>query len=137
MKDQNLAALTVWYENFPIYEENEMRTKAIYYVTFLLLMVSAFSISGCSKLFGPSDAEVIKAINESGLFKDYAMQSPITVLEKHASKDNTWAVKVNVVFTYETTKGHSSPPMKRTLTFYMSKAKDSTGHSVWKAKLGD
>jgi hypothetical protein len=113
-----------------------MRTKAIYYVTFLLLMVSAFSISGCSKLFGPSDAEVIKAINETGLFKDFTMQSPITILEKHAAKNDTWAVKVSVVFTYETTKGHTSPPMKKTLIFYMNKAKDSAGHSVWKAKLG-
>jgi hypothetical protein len=114
--------------------EKDMRTKTLSYFVVLLLMVSAFG-SGCSKLFGPSDAEVINAIDESGVLKGVTLQSPIVILEKRSLKRDVWAVKVNVVFTYETAKGQVSAPSNRTPTFYVSKAKDSTGHAVWKASL--
>ena len=113
-----------------------MRTKPICYFTFLLLIVSALSFSGCSKLFGPSDAEVIKAIDESGVFKDLTMQSPIVILEKGGrNKDGAWPVKVKVKFTYAISKDQASAPIEKTLIFYMHKAKDSAGKDTWNAAL--
>ena len=113
-----------------------MRTKTSFYFAFLLLIVSALSFSGCSKLFGPSDAEVIKAINESEVFKDLTLQSPIVILEKgERNKDGAWPVKVKVIFTYEIKNKQISAPVEKTPVYNLYKAKDSTGHSVWKIKF--
>jgi hypothetical protein len=113
-----------------------MRTKTIFNFAILLIMVSALSFLGCSKLFGPSDAEVIKAINESGVFKDLTLQSPIVVLEKGGrNKDGAWPVKVKVIFTYEIKNKQISAQVEKTPVYNLYKAKDSTGHSVWKIKF--
>ena len=113
-----------------------MRTKTIFTFAFLLLMVSAFSFSGCSKLFGPSDAEVIKAIDESGAFKDLTMQSPIVVLKKDGpNKDGYWNVKIKVIFSYEIKNKQMSAPVEKTPVFNLIKSKDNTGHTVWKVKF--
>lgn len=113
-----------------------MRTKKIYYFAFLLFLVSVLSLSGCSKLFGPSDAEVTKAVTESKFFThSITLQSPIVILEKGGrNKDGSWPVKVKVIFTYNTKTGVSTPT-EETLVFYMRKAQDSTGHTTWKAEL--
>jgi hypothetical protein len=122
---------------FLITRENEMRTKTIYYVTFLLFLVSTFSLSGCSKLSGPSDADAIKAINESGAFKDLVMQSPIVVLQKDGpNKDGSWNVKVKINFSYEIKDKQMSPPVEKTPVYNLIKLKDNTGHTVWKVKYG-
>ena len=118
-----------------------MKNKVTFYFVFLLLMVSAFSFSGCSKLFGPSDEEVIKAINESGYFTGgfggFTLQPPIVVLEKGSrDKNGFWPVKVKVKFTYFVSKEQTSAPVEKTFIFNMHKAKDSAGHSVWKATFG-
>lgn len=51
-----------------------------------LLVLIAFSLqgAGCANCFGPSDEEVIKAINDSGLLKEgsFTVTAPIVVLEK-------------------------------------------------------
>jgi hypothetical protein len=112
-----------------------MRTKAIYYVTFLLLIVFAFSLLGCSKLFGPSDAEVIKALDESGAFKDITMQSPIVVLKKDGpNRDGSWNVTVKVTFSYEIKDKQMSAPVEKTPLYNLVKSKDNAGHTVWKVK---
>jgi len=114
-----------------------MRTKTIFYFAFLLLIASAFSFSGCSRLFGPSDEEAIKAINESGVFKDLVLQSPVVILEKGGrNKDGAWPVKVKVIFTYEIKNKQMSAPMEKMLIFNMRKAKDSAGHTIWNTQLG-
>ncbi len=114
-----------------------MKNKVAIYFVFLLLMVSAFNLSGCSKLFGPSDQEVINALNESGVFKDLTLQSPIVILEKGGrDKDGSWPVTVKVIFTYVIKNDQISAPVEKTLVFKMLKSKDDTGHSVWKVKLG-
>ncbi len=110
-----------------------MRTKTIYYVAFLLLMASVFSLLSCSKLFGPSDADVIKAINESGALKDLAMQSPIVVLKKDGNKDGSWNVIVKVKFTYDIGNGQVSAAVEKTPVFNLRKVKDSAGKDTWKA----
>ena len=112
-----------------------MRAKTISSFAFLLFMVSLFSLSGCSKLSGPSDAEVIKAINDGGFFtRGMTLQSPIVVLEKGGrDKDGAWPVKVKVIFTYKIKNNQISAPQEETQVFYMRKAQDSTGHSIWRA----
>jgi hypothetical protein len=113
-----------------------MRTKGIYYVTFLLLIVSAFSFSGCSRLSGPSDAEVIKALNESGAFKDLTMHSPIVVLKKNGPrKDGSWQVTVKIKFSYEIKDKKMSPIVEKTPVYDLVKSKDNAGHTVWKVKF--
>jgi hypothetical protein len=117
-----------------------MKNKVPYYVVFLLFVVFGFNLSGCSKLFGPSDQDVIKAINESEFFKGgvdgQTLQLPIVILEKGGrNTDGTWLVKVKVTFTYYENKDKISAPMNKTLVYKMYKDKDSTGHTIWKAKL--
>jgi hypothetical protein len=115
-----------------------MKTKKIScYFALLVLMVYAFSFSGCSRLSGPSDAEVIKAVHESEFFKDLTLQSPPVVLERGGrNKDGSWPVKVKVVFTYEIKDKQTSAPMQKTLIFNLYKQKDNAGHDVWRAALG-
>jgi hypothetical protein len=116
-----------------------MKSTVKYISLFLLLMVYAFSFSGCSKAVGPSDEEVIKAVNESGLFTGgsggLTLLPPIVVLEKGGrNKNGSWPVKVKVVFTYYAKKEQISAPMEKTLSFNMYKAKDNTGKTIWKAE---
>lgn len=115
-----------------------MRIKPICSFAFLLFMVSLFSFSGCSKLSGPSDAEVIKAVSESQfLTHNVTLQPPVVIVEKAGrNKDGFWPVKVKVIFTYEIKDKQVSAPMQQTLIFNMDKQKDNEGHSVWKAALG-
>jgi len=116
-----------------------MKSKVKYIALFLLVMVCTFSFSGCSKLFAPSDEEIIKTI--SGLFKggygELTLQSPIVVLEKgRRNKDGSWPVKVKVVFTSFVNKEKISSPTEQTLSFNFFKAKDSSGKTIWKAEPG-
>jgi hypothetical protein len=123
-------------KTFRVQKENEMRPKTIFYSAFLLFMVSAFSFSGCSKLFGPSDADVIKAINESGAFKDLTMQSPIVVLKKDGpNTDGSWTVKIKVIISYEIQNKQMSAPVEKTPVYTLVKSKDNTGQTVWKVKI--
>jgi hypothetical protein len=118
-----------------------MKSKVKYFSVFLLVMLYTFSFSGCSKLFGPSDEEVIKAINESGYFTGgfggLTLQPPIVVLEKGSrDKNGFWPVKVKAKFTYFVSKEQTSAPVEKTFIFNMHKAKDNAGNSVWRAALG-
>lgn len=116
------------------------RNMRLYFI-FIVLMVLAFDLSGCSKLLGPSDEDVIKAINEGGFFKgghdDLTLQKPIVVIEKGSrNKDGSWPVKVKVSFTYYTNKETISPQVEKTLVFNLYKIKDAAGPTTWKAKIG-
>jgi hypothetical protein len=107
----------------------------------LLLMMLALSVSGCSKLFGPSDEEVIKAINDTGLFSGgverYTLIAPIVILDKGMfSRDGAWPVKVKLTYTYTMTGGHVTKPTEKIQSFNISKSKDSSGNIVWKAVFG-
>jgi hypothetical protein len=114
-----------------------MRTKTICSFAFLLFMVSVFSFSGCSKLSGPSDAEVIRAVSESEFFTHgITLQPPTVIMEKNGrNKDGSWPVTVKVKFTYDIGNGQVSAPVEKVLVFYLRKAKDSAGKDIWKAAL--
>ncbi len=107
----------------------------------LLLIVLALSVSGCSKLFGPSDEEVIKALHDTGLFsggvEKYTLLAPIVVLNKSYSRtDGAWQVKVKLTYTYSMSGGRETKPTEKIQSFRIFKSKDSTGNTVWKAAAG-
>ena len=112
-----------------------MKKNTSLYLALLLLMASVFSFSGCSRLLGPSDADVIKALNESGAFTGFNMQAPIVVLEKSSQKDGSWRVKVKIKFTYEIANKQMSAPVEKTPVYNLIKSKDDKGNTVWKVKF--
>jgi len=68
-------------------------------VSLLLLIVVAFHGAGCTRFFGPSDEDVIKAINDAGFLKDpyFTVSAPVVVLEKNKQgKDGSWLVKIKL-----------------------------------------
>jgi hypothetical protein len=117
--------------------ENKMRTKAVFYFTLLAFIVSVISFSSCSRLSGPSDAEVIKTIGASEFFtRGITLQPPIVVVGKGSrNKEGFWPVTVKVKFTYDIGNGQVSAPVEKTLIFYFRKVKDSAGKDTWGATL--
>ncbi len=117
-----------------------MKKTARFCFLLLLIIVASLNYAGCSKLLGPSDQEVIKAVGESGVFKGgfggLTLQSPVTVLEKGSrKKDGAWPVKVKATFTAYISKDVISAPMERTLVFDLRKTRENAGDAVWTASL--
>jgi hypothetical protein len=115
-----------------------MKYGKIFFV--LLLMVFAFNIVGCSRFSAPSDEEVIKAINDTGLFsggpEKFTLKSPIVILGKgDRGSDGSWPVTVKVTFTFKKPDGQESSPQEKTPLFRVIKQKDASGKTVWKAIL--
>ncbi len=110
-------------------------------LSVLWLMALVFNAAGCSKLFGPSNDDVLKAINDSGLLKStsFTVKSPVTILEKGKKRaDGTWPVKVKFTISFVWTKDGVSTPreMETTTTYLIFKSKDASGKTVWAARLG-
>ena len=110
-------------------------------VVSLLFLVAALIVStaGCSKFSRPSDAEVLKAIDDSGVLKSesFKVTSPLVILERgNQNKDGSWTVRVKMTLTMQLPDGKISEPRENDTYFRIFKAKDSAGHSVWKAALG-
>ncbi len=106
-------------------------------IVVLLMAVLTFTAMGCSRLFGPSDKDVIKAIQDGGFMKSggFTVTSPIEIIEKgKKAPDGSWPVKVKLNLSVTMTDGQIKP-MVTTPTFKLIKVKDSTGKSVWKASL--
>ena len=109
----------------------------------LLLMTSLLVLNmlGCSKLFGPSDDEIIKAINDTGLFsggvEKFTLKSPMVIVDKSMfSSNGVWTVKVKLTYTYMMTGGQETKPVEKVQTFRIAKSKDSAGNMTWKATPG-
>jgi len=116
--------------------EMRQRFKVLY--GSLLLIVLVMNVSGCSRLFGPSDEEIIKAINDIGLFsggvEKFTLKSPMVVVEKGLfSREGAWPVKVRMTYTYTMAGGHETKPIEKVQSFRISKSKDSSGNRVWTA----
>ena len=117
------------------------RCKVKYFIKIiLLLLLIAFVVNGagCTRLFGPSDEEVIKAINDSGLLKNesFTVAAPIVVLEKgKQGKDGSWPVKVKLTLDLKMGNGQTSTRVT-TPVFSIKKSKDSAGKTVWTATVG-
>jgi hypothetical protein len=107
-------------------------------ILVLLLIAVTFQVTGCTSLFGPSDEEVIKAINDSGILKDggFTVAAPIVVLEKgKQGKDGSWPVKIKLTLTLTMDTGQTSTRVTTPL-FRIHKSKDSAGKTVWTAIVG-
>jgi len=117
-----------------------MKSRMKYFSLFLLVIVFAFSSTGCSNLSGPTDEDVIKAINENKYYKSgvgvFTLQAPVVILKKGSrNKDGSWPVKVKVIITHAVGRDQTSEPKELTPTFNMYKAKDNTGVTIWNAEL--
>ncbi len=106
------------------------------FVVALFVIALALNATGCSKLFGPSDEEVINAINDSGILKSsgFTVTPPIVILEKGKEQNGYWPVKVKLKLTVTMANGQTKQ-METTPTFKITKSQDSTGKTVWKAAL--
>ena len=107
------------------------------FVVVFLLFALVLNGAGCSRFFGPSDAEILKAIDDSGLLKGggFTVTAPVVILEKGKKDANgVWPVKVKLSLSVAMANGQTKQ-METTPTFKIFKAKDSQGKSIWKASL--
>ena len=116
---------------------NRIKILSIVLTTSVLVL----NMLGCSKLSGPSDEEIIKAINDTGLLsggvEKFTLKSPIVIVDKDLfSSNGAWTVKVKLTYTYTMSGGHETKPTERIQTFRISKSQDSSGNTVWKAVPG-
>ena len=107
-------------------------------LTTVMLLALVINGAGCSKFFGPSNEEALKAINDSGLLKGdgFTVTAPIEILVKGKRlADGSWPVtiklKLSVKMINGTTKDIETKPI-----FRIYKTKDSAGKTIWTAKLG-
>jgi len=118
-----------------------MRSRVNGFVLVLTLILSAFIWTGCSSATPPSDEDIVKAIDDSGIMKkadgSFTVVPPVTIAERgERNKDGSWPVKVTFTLTYKMNDGQISPPTQTTTAFRIFRAKDSEGKSGWKAQLG-
>ena len=118
-----------------------MRNRIKMLSILLLIGVLVFNMLGCSKLFGPSDDEIIKAINDTGLFsggvEKFTLKSPIVVVDKGMfSSNGAWTVQAKLIYTYMMADGQETKPIEKIQTFRIAKSKDSSGNVIWKATSG-
>lgn len=105
----------------------------------LFLTTLILSSAGCSRFSQPSDAVVIKAIEDSGILKGktFTITSPLVHLDRGVqNKDGSWPVSVKMTMIIQMPDGKISEPKENTTMFRIFKSKDSAGHAVWKAALG-
>jgi hypothetical protein len=101
-----------------------------------------YSGKGVSKAQAPpSDEDIIKAIDDSGVMKredgSLTVVPPVKVVEKgKLNKNGSWPVKVKFTLKYKMKDGKTTPPAETTTSFRIFAAKDDAGKTVWKAQLG-
>ena len=116
-----------------------MRGRATRIFTILFLTTMIFSMASCSKLSGPSDADVIKAIEDSGILRsgNFTITSPLVIVKRgDQKKDGSWPVTVKMTMVIKMQDGKILEPRENTTTFRVFKSTDSRGSKVWKAVLG-
>ena len=93
---------------------------------------------GCSRLSGPSDEEILKAVSDSKILKSggFTIIEPIVILEKGRwGTEGSWPVTLKLTMTMVKVDGQTSTIIT-TPKFRINKSKDSTGKTIWTAKLG-
>ncbi len=111
---------------------------AVVSLIFLVATLTMTTVS-CSKGTRPTDAEVLKAIDDSGILKSqsFTITSPLEIVERgNQNKDGSWSVKVKMTITMRLPNGKISEPKENSAYFRIFKTKDSAGNSVWRATLG-
>jgi hypothetical protein len=115
-----------------------MRRKTAVYTFLFLVLALALNGIGCSMLSQPSDAAVLKAIDDSGLLKrgSFTVTSPLVITERlKRNKDGSWPVRVKMTISMTMLDGKTAE-RENTATFRIFKAADRAGRTVWKARLG-
>jgi hypothetical protein len=89
----------------------------------------------------PSDEDIIKAIDDSGIMKredgSLVVIPPVKIVERgKLNKNGAWPVKVKFTLKYKMKDGKTTPPTETTTTFRIFEVKDNAGKSVWKAQMG-
>src|SRR5512135_738730 len=121
-------------------KENEMRNTVNGLLIVLTIILSAFIWPGCTSHTPPTDEDIIKAIDASGILSradgSLTVIPPLKIVERGAQrKDGSWPVKVKITLTLKTPDGQVSPPTETMTSFRILRAKDDAGKSVWKALL--
>ncbi len=112
------------------------RRAAVAALLFLMTVVLVYTV-GCASR--PTDAEIIKAIDDSGILKSesFTITSPLTIIQRGKQKaDGSGPVQVKMTLTMKLANGTVTEPKENDTWFRISKAKDTAGRSVWKAALG-
>ena len=118
-----------------------MRNRVKGVLIFVALMLSAFMWSACSSNAQPSDEDIIKAVDASGIMKradgSFTVVPPVIIAEKgQRNKDGSWPVKITFTLTVKMQDGKNSPPTNTTTSFRIFRGKDNKGKAIWKAQLG-
>jgi hypothetical protein len=116
-----------------------MRGRLFFIYLFVAIAALMLSSTGCSRFQKPSDAEVLKAIDDSGILKGkaFTVTSPLVIVERGSrKKDGSWPVKVKMTLTMQMLDGKISEPRENTTWFRIFKSKDTAGNVAWKAMLG-
>jgi hypothetical protein len=118
-----------------------MRSRINGFFILLTLILSAFIWPGCTDNTQPSDEDIIKAIDDSGIMKradgSFTVVPPVTIAQRgERNKDGSWPVKVKFTLMYKMSDGTNAPPTETTTSFRIFKAKDNAGKSVWQARSG-
>jgi hypothetical protein len=114
------------------------RIKVFSAVVLSLVTVLSIFASGCSQFSAPSDAEVLQAIEDSGILKSGSFSvtgPPVVVNRGGRDKDGYWPVSVKMTMIMQRPDGSKTEPKETTTTFRIRKVKDAAGKSVWKAIL--
>ena len=108
-----------------------MRNRIEVVSVFVVVMVFAFTMFGCSKQEGPKDEDAIKAIQaavEAGT-KGYTLKSPIVILERGKKlSTGDWPIKVE----YSISSADGSTK-KEVVTYKLSASINDMGVNVWSA----
>lgn len=107
-------------------------------VPSLLTVLIIIIASGCSWFSAPSDAEVLQAIEHSGILKSGSfsvMGPPVIVNKGGRDRDGNWPVSVKMTMIMQRPDGSKTEPKETTMTVRIKKVKDAAGKSVWKAIL--
>lgn len=107
-------------------------------ILLLLLTVTLIAAAGCSRFLRPTDAEALQAIEASGALKGpgFTVTSPLEIVDRGSRDDyGFWHYKVKMTLIMRKLDGGMSEPKQNTVTFKISRSKDSTGNTVWTATL--
>ncbi len=118
----------------------DQRMKQLLGVLTLVLVVTLAACTQHSSapppVIAPTDAEVIKAITDSGVLsaKGFSVTEPVVIMERgQRNADGDWPVKVKLQITMKEPHG-GTRHLVSTPTFKIYQSIDGSGNKVWKAK---
>lgn len=104
----------------------------------IVLAVLLAATAGCSRFLRPTDEEVLKAIDDSRLLKgqSFTITSPLLIVDR-GSRDQYgfWRYKITMTLVMQSANGQMSEPKNNTITFKISRSKDSAGNVLWTASI--